>query len=682
MKKIFLFATIAAAGLFASCSSSDDAVSDAPNNPIEDADGRQAIKIGITNIANKSTRGTGTVGGVDNTAIPNVWSGQYINTFMFTQLHTPADPNAQPAAVPESWSPTLDLTTVNGIALYDNQKMVTPGSDNNLIDGMNVTTLDSGEAMIEDGTINYYPVDGRYDFFGYHGDDAVNSGDGITKTADKWTVPFEIDGSQDLMSTKAVLTATQATIMASKTANRDNYYSAYAARQGVQPTLSFNHLLTRLQFKVKAGNDKAAGKVAGSNEVPVQTDNVNAAATSGDLTAAQALNKAYIKGTDGDYTLAQWQNTLPVGQDYVYSDGDPTTPTITKFDITQAYAAAVPAGQNVDKAVKVTSIKIKSKNTGDMAVAWLADPSTYTYEMSMISKTDWDNLTDQTNWGTAVHSDPADLNSAIVGYEWTGAAVDYSAYLGLTEVERKYATAVTGTMTDAQKITWGTSTEWLTLKDRPYAKKKTGAAAVAYTDFTDGTTLNDAATTAAADLTAAETALAADPTNAALIAARDAAQAVKDKADAALAALLALETDYITEYVWNKLSNDGQQKYDDIHTINRNENLIALSPTIPDIDLNTTTDVGEALIVAPNDQDYEMMVTVQQDVPTSWSNPTDLTTKETEYPLTIKAPAGGFKVNTSYNIILTVYSLERIEVIAVVTAWDETHKPIDIGKDE
>ena len=242
MKKLFLFATIAAAGLFASCSSSDDAVSDAPNSPLEGNDGRQAIQIGIGNIGNMNTRGTGTVGGVENTTISNIWAGQRINVFMFEQTHTEANPDAN---IAESWASSLNLAKVNNIPLYDNQVMITPGTDENLIDGTAFqAATDNGQAMIEDGTINYYPVEGRFDFFGYHGDDAVNPGDGITEAADKWTVPFTIDGSQDLMSTRAILTSTQADIMAGKIeANRRNYYSAYSARQGVQPTLTFNHLL-------------------------------------------------------------------------------------------------------------------------------------------------------------------------------------------------------------------------------------------------------------------------------------------------------------------------------------------------------------------------------------------------------------------------------------------------------
>lgn len=135
----------------------------------------------------------------------------------------------------------------------------------------------------------------------------------------------------------------------------------------------------------------------------------------------------------------------------------------------------------------------------------------------------------------------------------------------------------------------------------------------------------------------------------------------------------------------------AQSKYDDVHTANLNVDLTDLTPTAPEYDPNGATpadkfpkkDVGEALIVAPKDNgDYDMRVTIKQDVPLSWINTNDLTTKEVTYDLTIKAPDGGFKVNTSYNVILTVYSLQRIEVIAVITPWADNADDIEIGGDQ
>lgn len=782
MKKLFLFATIAAAGLFASCSSSDDAISDAPNNPIEGNDGRQAIKIGISNTVNMATRGTGTVGGVENNAtIDNVWAGQRINAFMFTQLYTPAnagDPNADPVVppTPESWTPTLNLTKVNDIPLYDNQVMITPGTKMNLIDEMSINTA-SGEAMIADGTINYYPVEGRYDFFGYHGDDAVNPNDGIKKTDTRWDVPFEIDGSQDLMSTKAVLTAEQAGIMAGKT-DKNNYYSAYSARQSVQPTLTFSHLLTRLAFKVKAGNVNASGY---ENEVTAQDAIDHNEALNGALRITAPRTEAYsftinapgfqtagiVKkvGTatvgNNQYTVVEVVKNGPanplanpdpvalsfVGQKlavegtdlnnvtppldiYAVSGDDPYTvgssigmsiATIaeTSNDDRAAFNATLPgaitahaAGQNLAKAVKVTKIEVKSKNTGDMAVAWTEDPTGYTYEMSPITAADWATIgANQSNWTTAIHADPHDNSSAITGYEWTGGTVDHAAYLAMTTTERAYATVATGALSDANKIAWNAGTEWLSLQERLYAKLRDGQTpedadvegyAEAKAAIDPAGNLAQNLSDANADYEAKNTAVTnADPSDANydnLVTARDNAQLVKGWAQTAWDNAVALEASLrpddlmqamISKTVYDKLTAAGKAKYDPTAKELLNEKLIPLHPTAPSTNLAETTNVGEALIVAPKTEAdpgtqeiaYDMKVTIEQDVPTSWNNPTAYSTKTIEYPLTIKAPAGGFKVNYSYNVILTVYGLERIEVITVITPWEDTHNPIVIGAD-
>ena len=93
------------------------------------------------------------------------------------------------------------------------------------------------------------------------------------------SVEFAIDGTHDLMVAKAPTTANitgiDPTIFTAEalTTNQEaeitadatlaarakaNSYSATAARQGLQPDLVFKHVLSRLQFKVVAGNQKAA----------------------------------------------------------------------------------------------------------------------------------------------------------------------------------------------------------------------------------------------------------------------------------------------------------------------------------------------------------------------------------------------------------------------------------------
>ena len=57
MKKYFIFAAVAAAGLLTSCSSSDDIAANDAQNPIEDPDARQAIRLNIGNVVDMSVRG-------------------------------------------------------------------------------------------------------------------------------------------------------------------------------------------------------------------------------------------------------------------------------------------------------------------------------------------------------------------------------------------------------------------------------------------------------------------------------------------------------------------------------------------------------------------------------------------------------------------------------------------------
>jgi hypothetical protein len=75
-----------------------------------------------------------------------------------------------------------------------------------------------------------------------------------------------------------------------------------------------------------------------------------------------------------------------------------------------------------------------------------------------------------------------------------------------------------------------------------------------------------------------------------------------------------------------------------------------------------------------------MKVTVVQNVPTNWNTPLVTTEKEQSYDLVINAPNGGFLQNTSYNVILTVYGLERIDVVAVITPWNDGGN-LEVGED-
>ena len=788
MKKLFLFATVVAAGLFTGCSSTDDAISEAANNPTDDVESNasQAIKINISSPVTVETRGTGTVGGVTGSvpAISNVWAGQTIRAFMFTKgidavaaqdavlyadaaeynaakgtelsddafaaldasekIKTPATS----ASDADPYATTFNLTNVGTTTTpyyYYNREMITPGSTGNLITpgypgGIpdateSVDTDGKGEAMNADYSIQYYPIEGYFDFFGYYpggvgaGNAAVDPDAAInTSNANKWTVPFTIDGTHDLMSTKAV--PTNAEITALGDGHSNDFYCARAARKGVHPTLTFKHLLTRLSFKAIAGSNDAAGYTPAHNDVTegvtpaAKTDAINNdgcqesefAIETYDMTGASITNEVY-GGLSGE-AQANWNATADA---HTWAGA---TSTITKaaydalaITITGAVVATyththpVAAGTDETNAVKVKSIKIWSKNSGNLAVAWKGDNDDITeYSMAAISPAEYAQIAtdgtgefagNQANW-TADDQD----NPTLYTYKNNGVATP-AEYAAMSPTEQGKATSVQGNaMTDAKKIVWGTSSDWLTLKARPYAKKKTGAAAAAYTDFTDGATLNQAVIDAQTALTNAQneyndavTALEAINQNdnpegyaaqelvvAAKLTAKNDAQTAKTDADDALQDLLDLETETISKDIFDKLTtgvDGGQSKYD-IFTGNEalKENLIDLTPVAAKI-APAGAQVGEALIVAPKDGDYVMEVTIQQRVITNWKTPTQPTydNKETTFRLNIKKPDGGFKINNSYEIQLTVYSFQRIEVITKITPWVVDASDIDLGQD-
>lgn len=733
MKKLFLFATIAAAGLLASCSSTDDTIGNAQNTAIEDVndEGSPAIKIGIGNIANMATRGTGTVGGVNtgagNVLTDNVWAGQKINVFMF-QKKVPD--NAAPGA--HATESTLNLARTNGVALYNDTEMYTPGTPLNLIPGMQVNTTGEGEAMITTGAIQYYPLEGNFDFYGYHYDDAYPGGDLDNKVlntsgATKWTVPFEIDGSQDLMSTKAELTGaiddaatpSQKYIMAhagtaptapeTEYSRSKDYYSAYAARKNVQPTLTFKHLLTRFSFQVKAGKPSAGGYEAAHNNVTRVTETQKTAAITGGcdadefevysytMTGATILPATYNANTTDLSKATRWtpdnENTPTI-----YTWAGSTTMTVATLtalgydvaDITgeavALYTHAHPVGaqENPRKAVMIKDIKLKSKKTGDLVVAWIGDEfEATTYEIGVASDAQYATFGDhQGNWTV----DPTDATKYTYN---TPNPLTQAQYDALNAAEQALATAVD---VDTKKIEWSAAQpDWLTLKARPYAKKNDGAAAAIVTDFQD---LEDAKT----DLETLKSTLeteAAGLTGDALAQKQAEIDKVTERITALADSAANREATSITEVVYNQLKNEFKQggaseKYKIIAN-NLNENLIPLAPVAAvynaaggdDEAKYPKTDVGEALIVAPKyEGNYELEVTLQQNMPNNWNRPDDVSIQTTTLKLNVLPPNGGFKINTSYNIILTVYSLERIEVIAVITPWEQATSDVEVGGDE
>ncbi len=266
---MFFFA-LAAAGMLTACSNDDTLGGNGEQNVSE-----QQIRLGVAS-SKVQTRGTGTVGGM--TDAENVWAGQTLWVYML-----------QKGSMDLAYykAPAVGGVATPDVEVFNNKKFTAPDAANN---------TKSGLATTADGTIAYYPVSGNYDFWGYRVDDAAVGGTPVVKTVDdagteveanvatKRVVDITIDGSQDIMAGKAVPSTDEVTKLGNYA---DNFYSAYAARKGVQPNITFNHLLTRFTFEVRAGSKATAGLPAGGNTDAVKVTGVSVdSKTTGTLTVA------------------------------------------------------------------------------------------------------------------------------------------------------------------------------------------------------------------------------------------------------------------------------------------------------------------------------------------------------------------------------------------------------------
>lgn len=269
MKKMFFFA-LAAAGMLTACSNDDTLGGNGEQNVSE-----QQIRLGVAS-SKVQTRGTGTVGGM--TDAENVWAGQTLWVYML-----------QKGSMDLAYykSPAVGTTAAAETEVFNNKKFKAPNTADN---------TKSGLATTADGTIAYYPVSDNYDFWGYRVDDAAVGGDPVVKTVDdtgaeveanvatKRVVDIKIDGSQDIMAGKAAPSNDEVTKLGGYA---ENFYSAYAARKGVQPNITFNHLLTRFTFEVRAGSKATAGLPVGGNTEAVKVTGVSVnSKTTGTLTVA------------------------------------------------------------------------------------------------------------------------------------------------------------------------------------------------------------------------------------------------------------------------------------------------------------------------------------------------------------------------------------------------------------
>ncbi|MBQ7662101.1 MAG: fimbrillin family protein [Prevotella sp.] len=267
MKKIMFFA-LAAAGLFASCTSDDVVIADEGQNPAaqQNLDGREVIKIGLGNVSTIMTKGTGTVGGVKNGTnddLDHNWKGQAFRMFMFKHAMNDGTKGALTFNLATNDLKYSDNTPADVFALFNNDSLISKGHA-----GMSAKAIDQLTAAAPyDSLIRYYPNEAKqaYDFIAYRADDSVkivNNYDPATFSydGDSLVASFKIDGSQDVLLAKSSAIKGDGTDVTDAT-ELNNSFSAWSSRHNIYPMLNFQHMLTRFTVEIQAGDEVTAANV-------------------------------------------------------------------------------------------------------------------------------------------------------------------------------------------------------------------------------------------------------------------------------------------------------------------------------------------------------------------------------------------------------------------------------------
>lgn len=233
---MFFYAALASVA-FVSCTKESGIELPSDNGMNEAA---EYIELKLHNNINVGTRSTGAVG--DTLGTGNVWNSQLLNVFMFEK--------GTLALAQEEFSVGVKDSTR---AIFDDAKVIAPkGADG---------AADYGHEA------KYYPATGAYDFFAYYDDDAAGTTHVFDSTTNKsqMTLAIEINGAQDLMVAKAIPSSSDSAVYTAPTNENkgDRFYSAYTARRGVQPSFTFEHLLTRFVFNVSSDSAKYCDATTG-----------------------------------------------------------------------------------------------------------------------------------------------------------------------------------------------------------------------------------------------------------------------------------------------------------------------------------------------------------------------------------------------------------------------------------
>lgn len=234
MKKVYLFSAIAVMAAVTACTK------EPVNNQPDPEEGPVPVQFGLASPAYSVT--TKSAGGLD------AWNNTTLYVFGYDRT---AEDFAEASA-----------TTL----IYNVGAEAATGTEASLTVQHDVSEAGDGSLMEP-----FYYEDGvNYDFYGYHIDDAAvdktdpdgepipvvvpedgTTVDGVDLTKGVY-VKFHINGSQDLMTAKADPAVD--VVGAAETVDPSRAYSAYAARRGVQPTLTFQHQLARFKFQIRSGS--------------------------------------------------------------------------------------------------------------------------------------------------------------------------------------------------------------------------------------------------------------------------------------------------------------------------------------------------------------------------------------------------------------------------------------------
>ena len=172
---------------------------------------------------------------------------------------------------------TYDVTskTDNSRCLIDGSKDVPgtmAGKQAYMLETSNVVAWSGPDEMV------YYPFGSEsgivYDFFAYYVDDIQVQERDITRLQDRIMVRVEIDGSQDLMSSKARVLADQLAGFDDEQERlyMENYcYSYFAARKGIDPVFVFRHHLTKLDFRMTPRHNVMGKRTVNVRKIELRT---------------------------------------------------------------------------------------------------------------------------------------------------------------------------------------------------------------------------------------------------------------------------------------------------------------------------------------------------------------------------------------------------------------------------